>query len=66
MIRKVLFLIPFRTVKYNFGFLYQPKYSFCANKSQSQLLQQVEAKVFEILKSAAKCDQSKLNKTATF
>ena len=26
----------------------------------------VEAKVFEILKSAAKCNQSQLSKTATF
>ena len=40
-----------------------PRYGFCG---QGQLMQEVEAKVFEILKSAAKCDQSKLNRAATF
>ena len=41
-------------------------FSFSTAKSQSELLEVVEGKVFEILRSAAKCDQSKLNKNATF
>lgn len=45
---------------------YRAFYTFSTGKSQSELLAVVEGKVFEILRSAAKCDQSKLNKTATF
>lgn len=39
---------------------------FSTQKSQAELLEVVEGKVFEILRSAAKCDQSKLSKSATF
>lgn len=48
--------------------MYLKKYSFnfCSNKAQTELLQQVQAKVFEILRSAAKCDQTKLSKSASF
>ncbi len=31
-----------------------------------ELMEYVEGKVFEVLKSAAKCDTSKLSKTSTF
>ena len=34
--------------------------------TQVQLLEEVEAKVFQVLKSAAKCDQKKLSRTASF
>ena len=42
------------------------RYWFCANQKQTELMQQVESKIFEILRSAAKCDQSKLSRSATF
>jgi len=45
---------------------YRALYKFSTGKSQSELKEVVEGKVFEILRSAAKCDQSKLNKNATF
>ena len=34
--------------------------------NENEIIEQVEGKVFEILKSAAKCDHSKLSRTATF
>jgi acyl carrier protein len=42
--------------------------SFCTNNqiSEKESLDLVEAGVFEVLKSAAKCRQEKLNRTASF
>ena len=34
--------------------------------NENEALELVEAKVFEVLKSAAKCDHSKLNRQASF
>ena len=34
--------------------------------SENEIIELVEGKIFEILKSAAKCDHSKLSRTATF
>ena len=34
--------------------------------SDSEIIELVEGKIFEVLKSAAKCDHSKLSRTATF
>ena len=43
------------------------RYGFCStSQNQTELMQQVEAKVMEILRSAAKCDQKKLARNATF
>ena len=39
---------------------------FTSSSSQSALLEETEAKVYQVLKSAAKCNQAKLSKTATF
>ena len=41
-------------------------YYFCASSNQTALLEQVETKIFDILKTAAKCDQSKLSRKASF
>ena len=40
-------------------------YYFCGT-NQTALLEEVETKVFDILKTAAKCDQSKLSKKVSF
>ena len=37
-----------------------------SNSSQVALLEEVEAKIFQVLKTAAKCNTAKLNKKATF
>lgn len=37
-----------------------------SNPTQVALMEEVEAKVFQVLKSAAKCDQKKLNRASTF
>jgi hypothetical protein len=44
------------------------RYRFTSSSDSTQvaLLEEVEAKVYQVLKSAAKCNQSKLNKSATF
>ena len=34
--------------------------------NESEVIELVEGKIFEVLKSAAKCDHSKLSRTATF
>lgn len=47
------------------NFYQVPLYRFC-NNQQSQLQQEVEAKIFEVIKSAAKLDHSKLSRKATF
>ena len=45
-----------------------PRYFFTSTSDPTQvaILEEVEAKVFQVLKSAAKCDQSKLARSATF
>lgn len=45
-----------------------PFYQFTSssNPTQVALLEEVEAKVFQVMRSAAKCNQKKLTKTATF
>ena len=40
--------------------------SFAETLSENEIIELVEGKVFEILKSAAKCKQDKLSRTATF
>ena len=44
------------------------KYYFTSSSDSTQIaiLEEVEGKVFQVLKSAAKCNQAKLNKSATF
>lgn len=44
------------------------RYRFTSSSDSTQvaLLEEVEAKVYQVLKSAAKCNQAKLNKSATF
>ena len=42
----------------------QIRFSF--SDSQATLLEEVEAKVFQVLRSAAKCKQDKLSREATF
>jgi hypothetical protein len=37
-----------------------------SDSTQVALLEEVEAKIFQVLKSAAKCNQSKLTRAATF
>lgn len=39
---------------------------FATQLNESEVIELVEGKVFEVLKSAAKCDHSKLSRTATF
>lgn len=47
---------------------YRPAFYFTSSSDPTQvaLLEEVEAKVFQVLKSAAKCNQSKLSRTASF
>ena len=47
---------------------YTPRYYFTSSSDSTQtaILEEVEAKVYQVLKSAAKCDQSKLSRSATF
>lgn len=40
--------------------------SFSSTLNENEVIEMVEGKVFEVLKSAAKCDHSKLSRTATF
>lgn len=40
--------------------------SFSSKMNENEVIELVEGKVFEVLKSAAKCDHSKLARTATF
>ena len=44
------------------------RYFFTSSSDSTQvaLLEEVEAKVFQVLKTAAKCNQAKLNKNASF
>jgi acyl carrier protein len=44
------------------------RYNFTSssNSSQAALLEEVESKIFQVLKTAAKCNQSKLSRNATF
>ena len=44
------------------------RYSFTSSSDSTQiaLLEEVEAKVFQVLKTAAKCNQAKLARAATF
>ncbi len=39
---------------------------FSAISNENEVIELVEGKIFEVLKSAAKCDHSKLSRTATF
>ena len=41
-------------------------FAFSSSNNQTLLMEQVESKIFEILKSASKCDHSKLSRQATF
>ncbi|KRX03329.1 Acyl carrier protein-like protein [Pseudocohnilembus persalinus] len=54
--------------QYNIQCAFQNKMTFTSSsdQSQSEILEEVEAKIFQILKSAAKCKQDKLSRTATF
>ena len=56
-IPKTLFKVPVYIPRIN--------YYFCGT-NQTALLEEVETKVFDILKTAAKCDQSKLSKKVSF
>jgi hypothetical protein len=51
----------------NFG-LPTIRYSFTSTSDPTQvaLLEETEAKVFQVLKSAAKCNQAKLSRNASF
>lgn len=46
----------------------QPYYSFTSTSdpSSTQILEEVEAKIFQVLKSAAKCKTERLTRNATF
>lgn len=66
MIAKNLFNLAIRGTLSRTMMTVSSQFSFSNEKSQAELLEVVEGKVFEILRSAAKCDQSKLSKTATF
>jgi len=48
----------FSAIRYNFTSTSDP--------TQVALLEETEAKVFQVLKSATKCNQAKLTKSATF
>jgi hypothetical protein len=50
------------------AFLPANRFLFTSSSDSTQvaLLEEVEAKVFQVLKSAAKCNQAKLNRAATF
>lgn len=63
MIGGALFKLAARPI-YSKALLRQSQFLFCSK--QNELMQQVEGKIFEILRSAAKCDQSKLSRQATF
>ena len=39
---------------------------FTTQMNENEVIEYVEGKVFEVLKSAAKCNHSKLSRTATF
>lgn len=42
------------------------KFTSSSDVSQTEILEEVEAKIFQILKSAAKCKHDKLSRTASF
>ena len=47
--------------------VYQPRYSFSGQQlNENEVIELVEGKIFEVLKSAAKCNHAKLSRTATF
>ncbi len=58
----------FSTFKYNKTFIYTNKQYFSTDNiiSEKESLELIEAGVFEVLKSAAKCRHGKLNRSATF
>ena len=43
-----------------------PTYSFSQPLNENEVIELVEGKIFEVLKSAAKCNHAKLSRTATF
>ena len=43
-----------------------PRFWFSASLNENELIEFVEGKVFEVLKSAAKCNHEKLSRTASF
>ncbi len=65
MLRKLISGIPRTFTKVNF-YIPRSNYYFSSDNNQTLLLEEVESKVIDILKSAAKCDQSKLTKKASF
>ena len=46
--------------------MWQPIRQFSTQLNENELIEYVEGKVFEVLKSAAKCKHDKLSRTATF
>jgi NADH dehydrogenase (ubiquinone) 1 alpha/beta subcomplex 1, acyl-carrier protein len=42
------------------------RFTSSSDPTQAALLEEVEGKVYQVLKSAAKCNQAKLNRSATF
>lgn len=59
----------FFTVSKPASILYAQTFSrryFSSSMNENEIIEHVEGKVFEVLKSAAKCDHSKLSRTATF
>ena len=55
----------FAPVRYSLP-LARYQFTSSSDPSQTALLEEVEAKIYQVLKSAAKCNQAKLNRAATF
>jgi acyl carrier protein len=47
-------------------YAYQPRYTFSQTLNENEVIELVEGKIFEVLKSAAKCNHAKLARTASF
>ena len=63
--KRVIPALPFKNNNY---LSHTPRYFFTSSSDSTQtaILEEVEAKVYQVLKSAAKCDHSKLSRSATF
>jgi acyl carrier protein len=49
-----------------FAFITTSRFNFSTPLNENEVIELVEGKIFEVLKSAAKCNHAKLSRTASF
>lgn len=57
---------PFKTVRFAYNLRGTYRFTSTSDPATTRILEEVEAKIFHVLKSAAKCKVDKLTRTASF